>query len=82
MQVLVYSRADCHLCDAVWAQLEDAQRRYGFQLDSVDIDSDPELARRYTDCVPVVTINGKVRFRGQLSPALLEKVLREETRKS
>ena len=41
----------------------------------VDIDQDPELSKRYTDCVPVVEVNGKVRFRGRINKVLLTRLL-------
>jgi hypothetical protein len=51
------------------------QAHYGFQLDAVDVDGDPELAALHGDWVPVVTVNGKVRFRGQVNEVLLKRLL-------
>jgi hypothetical protein len=45
-------------------------------LDVVDVDSDAELAARYGDQVPVVVVNGKVRFRGAVNPVLLARLFR------
>ena len=39
---------------------------------------DPELAAKYGNEVPVVAVNGKVRFRGVVNPALLERLLTAE----
>jgi glutaredoxin len=75
-QVVMYTRRGCHLCERAWAQLEGARRRYGFALSQVDVDNEPELARRYGECVPVVTVNGRVRFRGVVNPVLLRRLLR------
>jgi glutaredoxin len=75
----MYTRQGCHLCDAAWQRLEKARRRYGFALAVRDVDADPALAERYGSCVPVVTVNGKVRFRGAVNPVLLERLLRAET---
>jgi hypothetical protein len=47
-------------------------------LATVDVDSDPELVARHGDCVPVVTVNGKVRFRGAVNPVLLARLLTAE----
>ncbi len=60
--------------------LKDAQRRFGFTIDEVDIDQDPDLVAKYNTEVPVVTVNGKVRFRGVVNPALLERLLVAESR--
>lgn len=72
---ILYTRAGCHLCDTAWQQLCDAQKRYGFTLDKMDVDSDPALAGQFGDCVPVVTVNGKVRFRGAVNAVLLKRLL-------
>src|SRR5437588_833548 len=71
----VYTRRGCHLCDLAWGQLERARRRYGFALTAVDVDGDPELAARHGNCVPVVAVNGRVRFRGVVNPVLLRRLL-------
>ena len=60
--------------------LKESQRRYGFAIDVVDIDHDPDLVAKYNTEVPVVTVNGKVRFRGVVNPALLERLLVVECR--
>jgi glutaredoxin len=75
----VYSRAGCACCDKAMKVLKEAQRRFGFTIDEVDIDHDPDLVAKYNTEVPVVTVNGKVRFRGVVNPALLERLLAAES---
>ena len=70
--VTVYTRNGCHLCDDAIELL----RRHGIQPDLVEVDQDPELAARYTDCVPVAVIDGKQRFRGRVNEILLRRLLR------
>jgi predicted thioredoxin/glutaredoxin len=50
----------------------------GLQPREVDIDADDALLARFDTCVPVVEIDGKVRFRGGVEPALLKRLLRGE----
>jgi glutaredoxin len=76
----MYTRRGCHLCDTAWEQLEQARRRYGFALTAQDVDADAALAAEHGNCVPVVTVDGKVRFRGAVNPVLLERLLRAEAR--
>jgi glutaredoxin len=78
----VYSRSACGCCDKAMKVLEEAQRRFGFTIDVVDIDHDPDLVAKYNTEVPVVTVNGKVRFRGVVNPALLERLLVAESQQS
>ncbi|HBI44316.1 MAG TPA: glutaredoxin family protein [Planctomycetales bacterium] len=73
--VLFYTRAGCHLCEEAWEIVTAAQRRYGFTLERADVDADPALAVQFGECVPVVVIDGKVRFRGWVNPVLLERML-------
>ena len=40
----------------------------------VDIDADPALRERFDTCVPVVEIDGQVRFRGRVEPVLLRRM--------
>ena len=65
--VELYTRAGCHLCD----QAAEVLNRYGLSYQSVDIDADVELRARYNECVPVVVIDGKERFRGRIDELLL-----------
>jgi len=70
---VVYTRAGCHLCDDAITILE----RNGLTVRTVDIDQDPLLIERYSECVPVVFIDGRERFRGRIDPVLLRRLLRE-----
>jgi glutaredoxin len=70
-QVILYTRAGCHLCDEALAVL----RRHGLQPALIDIDSDPALRERFNLCVPVVEIDGKERFRGRINEILLRRTL-------
>lgn len=71
MVVTVYTRKHCHLCDDAVETLS----RYGLSVTQIDIDADPALADRYNECVPVVWINGKERFRGYVSEVLLRRFM-------
>jgi glutaredoxin len=74
----VYTRAQCCCCHKALDLLKDAQKRYGFPIAEIDIDTDPELVAKYNTEVPVVAVNGKVRFRGVVNPSLLERLLMAE----
>jgi glutaredoxin len=73
-QVILYTRKGCHLCDAAWELLADAQHSYGFSLEKVDIDTDAALIAEHGLEVPVVSVNGKVRFRGVVNAVLLQRL--------
>jgi glutaredoxin len=71
-QVVLYTRQGCHLCDDAHEML----KRHGLLPKLIDIDADPLLRERYNECVPVVTIDGKERFRGRINEILLSRLLR------
>ncbi len=75
LRVVVLTRASCHLCEEAWELLQRQQRRYGFALAAQDIDESADLVREHGACVPVVTINGRVRFRGHVNEVLLRRIL-------
>jgi len=69
--VIIYTRQGCHLCQEALAVL----KRHGLDPQLVDIDADPVFRERYNECVPVVEINGKERFRGRVNEVLLSRLL-------
>jgi glutaredoxin len=80
LTITVYTRARCCCCHKAIDLLKHYQGRYGFRLEEVDIDDDPELSAKYNTEVPVVALGGKVRFRGVMNRALLERLLVAESR--
>lgn len=72
MNVILYTRTGCHLCD----EANQTLLEYGIRATEVDIDGDESLRKKFDTCVPVVEIDGKVRFRGRVDPVLLRRLLR------
>ncbi len=60
---MVYSRKGCHLCEVVKESLAKLSHYGGFTWYEVDVDSDNELRRKFTDEVPVVFIDGRKAFK-------------------
>ena len=74
--VILYTRRGCHLCDDAFAVLT----RHGLRPRLVDIDAHADLRDRYNECVPVVEIDGRERFRGRINEVLLRRLLAAERR--
>lgn len=51
-------------------------------LDRLDVDSDPELVRRYGAEVPVLLVNGRRAFKYRVGPGDLRRRIRAEQRLS
>lgn len=62
-EVIVYSRKGCHLCDVVKESLAELERQAEFTWREVNIDSDEQLQRKFSDEVPVVFIDGRKAFK-------------------
>lgn len=82
LHFVLFTRPGCHLCEYAKQQIEAVRRRYRFTLKEVNVDNDPELVRQYGSLVPVITVNGKVRFRGGINPVLLDRLLQAEEEKA
>lgn len=75
LHVVLYTRANCPLCDEAAILLDRYRRRHGFTLETRDVDASPELVAAHGNWVPVVTINGQLRFRGHINEVLLQRIL-------
>ena len=70
MDVTLYTRRGCHLCDDAYKLLV----AHGLKPATIDVDAEPKLLDKFNECVPVVEIDGKIRFRGHVDPALLRRL--------
>lgn len=66
IEVVVYSKPGCCLCDEVKGQLAKLQEKHPFEMREVNILDDPEAYEKYKEEIPVVFINGRKAFKYQL----------------
>ena len=70
-------REDCGLCEEMLSELEQLGRSVALpSVQRVDVDSDPELARRHGLHIPVLLLDGTVVCRTKLDSAELTRLLR------
>lgn len=73
-RVIVYTREECHLCDqakdVLWSY-----RPWLPEIEEVDISTDSQLIEQFGEQIPVVEIDGQVRFRGQVNEILLRRMI-------
>jgi glutaredoxin len=74
VNVVIYTRKGCHLCEVAHEML----REFGIAPTLIDIDADSALHERFDTCVPVVEIDGKIRFRGRVNRMLLRRIVRSQ----
>ncbi len=75
-RVLLVSKSECPLCDAAKHALEVVGAEILFALEVRRIEDDEALRAAHALEVPVVFVDGKKRFFGQVSPLLLRRELR------
>ena len=74
-RVVVLTRQGCHLCDEAIAQVATVCADTGERYATVDVDSDPQLQRRYTDQVPVTFVDGAQHDFWRVDPVRLKAAL-------
>jgi glutaredoxin len=57
-EVVLYSRAGCHLCEDALQVLERVRDELEFELVVRDIDASDELQRAYLERIPVIAVDG------------------------
>lgn len=55
IEVILYSRSDCHLCEEAKRELDSLQLEIPHRLIVIDVDQDPKLRKQYGFNVPVVS---------------------------
>ncbi len=78
LPLTLYVRESCGLCDEMLRELEASGLAGECTLTIVDLDrgADAALRAEYTDCVPVLTLGGRVLAKGRLQRGGFEKRFR------
>lgn len=80
IDVTLYTKDGCHLCEEVADKLDVLQKRYPHHLVTVDITEDDALFRQYRYAIPVVHVRG-VELRAPITTEELEEALRTANRR-
>ena len=73
IHVDIYSRPGCHLCDEAKEIIETVRRKVPFQLNVINVETDPALESVYGTEIPVITINGNKAFKYRVDRAEFER---------
>jgi len=77
LEVTLYTRPGCHLCEEAKAAMEPLLREFGARLREVNIDRDVELTRRYGLDIPVIFIGARKAAKHRLNPEQFRRQLEE-----
>jgi hypothetical protein len=59
---VLYGKPGCCLCDEARAAVEEVRSSHPFELDEVDVSTDPALHREYGERIPVLALDGDELF--------------------
>jgi hypothetical protein len=59
IEVSIYSRSNCHLCEVALGVLKEMRNEFDFQITKILIDGNAELEEKYGEQVPVILINNE-----------------------
>jgi glutaredoxin len=80
LDVTLYTRPGCHLCDEAKAQIAPLLRRAGARLRQVNIDDDEVLRERYNVDVPVLFLGARRVAKHRVDLTQFERQLAEAAR--
>ncbi len=66
-RVIIYSKPGCHLCEEAKAAIQAAGCDEEYAIEEINIETDPDLMRRYRFEIPVITIDGVEVFKNRVS---------------
>jgi glutaredoxin len=75
IEVVLYTKADCSLCDEMKAVVAQVRAEVPFALTIVDIESDPALRAAYGFDIPVLVIDGRKAFKYRVDARALKRRL-------
>ena len=77
LALIIYSRPGCHLCEEMKALVTRVIDRTNTaaRLEEINVETDPDLERRFGLEVPVLMLNGKKVAKFRVSAETLERVL-------
>jgi glutaredoxin len=82
LEVTLYTRPGCHLCEEAKAAITPLLREFHAALREVNIDLDAELAKKYGCDIPAVFIGSHKAAKHRVDPAQFRRQLQEARQKS
>ncbi|WP_338742580.1 glutaredoxin family protein [Haloplanus salilacus] len=65
VSITLYTRENCHLCDEALTTIRRVadETGTGVDVETIDVDTDPQLRAEYGDRVPYVVVDGRPAFK-------------------
>lgn len=78
LNVIIYSKKECHLCEIAKEELEVIRREFDFTFEEVDIEKDALAYEKFKHLIPVVEVDGKIISSGRLNGKKLIDLLKQK----
>lgn len=82
MELTLYTRAGCHLCEVAKAELEPLLAEFGVRLCEVDVDTDADLKARFGEEIPVILLDGRKVAKHRVEASRLRRLIEREQARS
>jgi thiol-disulfide isomerase/thioredoxin len=76
VNIMIYSKKDCHLCDIAMETLLKIRKEFPFSLTEIDIEKDKKIFEKYKYLIPVIEIDGEKTFTYKVNEAELKTILK------
>ena len=74
-KLTLYGKPGCHLCGDAREVVEHVRKQLDFELEEVDVSSDPRLYREYGERIPVLAVDDEELFELFVDPDELRRRL-------
>ena len=81
LEVTLYTRPGCHLCEEAKAAIEPLLREYGASLHEVNIEGDAVLTERFGEDIPVLFVGSRKAAKHRVDLAQFRRLLQEAREK-
>jgi len=75
--IILYSKPGCHLCEVMKTEMAKAGCAELYEVEEINIETEPELLARYRFEIPVLTVEGVEAFRHRLTADAFRSYLTE-----
>lgn len=78
MNITIYSKKECHLCDIAKEELEAIRREFDFSLREINIEKDTVAFEKFKYMIPVVEVDGKIISTGKVNAKKIKDLLKQK----
>lgn len=79
LNITIYSKKECHLCDIAKEELEDIRREFDFSLKEINIEKDTVAFEKFKHQIPVVEVDGKIISTGKVNGKKIKDLLKQKS---